>query len=108
MDFDIPKAGHVFETSFSKLPVDFSRSDQIAVSNFQDLDLGNLRFLKIAKKNIRKIEKSKNLNHENSIPGFARIPKNPREVLKNSYRKRVQPSGYQNPSTHLGDTRIWF
>ena len=52
----------------------------------------------------RDFEKLKNLNHENSIAGFAQIPKNPREVLKNSSRKRVQPSGYQNPSTHLGDT----
>ena len=38
MDFDIPKAGHVFDTSSSKLPVDFLGSEQIPGSNFHDLD----------------------------------------------------------------------
>ena len=43
MDFDIPKAGHVFDTSSSKLPVDFLGSEQIPGSNFHDLDFSIFR-----------------------------------------------------------------
>ena len=76
MDFDIPKAGHVFDTSSSKLPVDFLGSEQIPGSNFHDLDFSIFR---VFFRDFSEIEKSPNLNPENSIPRFDRI-------VKKSYR----------------------
>ena len=100
MDFDIPKAGHVFETSSSKLPVDFLGSEQIPRSNFHDLDFSIFR---IAIFRNRKFPKSKSWKFDVAIWSDR---ERKLQALKNSFRKRVQPSGYQNPRTQLGVTRV--
>ena len=103
MDFDIPKAGHVFDTSSSKLPVDFLGSEQIPGSNFHDLDFSIFRIFFSRFFRNRKIPKSKSWKFDTAIWSDR---EKKLQALKNSFRKRVQPSGYQNPCTHLGVTRV--
>jgi len=70
--FWYPEGWTRFRNEFFKACNFFSRSDQIATSNFQDLDLGNFGFLKIAIRKIEKNEKSKSWKFD---PGICSDPK---------------------------------